>query len=488
MDKAPPELRKRCRRLNKRRVKTQKADYIFCWIQQNLRAEDNPIIDAAIAAGNKYQLPVVVYHALGQRYPHANDRIHKFIIEASRSLAPAVEKRGLRFICYIERPDKFEKGLVYRIAERAAMIITDDVPAYVARWQAETVASKVKCPVIAVDANCVVPMNEFPYETSANAFFRRASTPFREKYLNAEYELEPDISRYEGDFDFEPDDLSKMNLDKLVASCDIDHSVPPVEFFEGSRQRALEQLKWACEKVLPTYERVRTNPSHPLNGTKISPYMHFGIIGSREIIKAIRKNSAVNQRNWRIQDEIMSWREFFHHLARHSVEPSAYEFLPEWSRDTLGEHADQRSSKTTPTLEEIIHGETYDETWNAAQKQYLLDAWMPNNIRMYWGKTLVGWTKSPKEAWHTACYLNDRFSLDGRDPATYGNIGWCFGKINRPHGERPIYGKVGRAWDGAMKKRSGVKEWITEQANREVYRVDVPKDLGDFIVTSKEKT
>ena len=62
-----------------------------------------------------------------------------------------------------------------------------------------------------------------------------------------------------------------------------------------------------------------------------------------------------------------------------------------------------------PTLEQIIHGETDDETWNAAQKQYLLEAWMPNNLRMYWGKQLVGWRKTPQDAWRTACYLNDRF-------------------------------------------------------------------------------
>lgn len=478
MDKAPQELRKRCRRLNKRRVKLKRAEYIFCWIQQNLRAEDNPIIDAAVAAGNKYKLPVVVYHALGQRYPLANDRIHKFILEGSRSLAPKVEKRGLRFICYIERPDKFEKGLVYRIAERAAMIVTDDIPAYVARWQAESVASKVKCPVVAVDANCLVPMNEFPYETSRNAYFRRAHTPFREKYLEAEYEMEPDVSRYEGDFDFEPDDLSKMDLDELVASCEIDHTVKPVEFFNGSRERALEQLEWTVEDVLPVYEKVRSNGSDPHNGSKLSPYFHFGQISVREVVKAVRKTSTKKQNNWRFLDQILSWREFFHHKARHAEGlPSDYEYLPEWSRKTLAEHAHERSDKTTPTLEEIIHGETYDETWNAAQKQYFLDAWMPNNIRMYWGKTLVGWMKTPEEAWATACYLNDRFSLDGRDPLTYGNIGWCFGKINRPHRETKIYGKVGRPWDGAMKKRKGVKEWIVEQANREVYRVSVPEKI-----------
>lgn len=321
-------------------------------------------------------------------------------------------------------------------------------------------------------------MNEFPYETSANAFFRRAHTPFREKYLNAEYEMQPDISRYEGDFDFEPDDLSKTDLDKLVASCEIDHTVPPVEYFEGSRERAEEQLKWACEKVLPTYERVRSNPSHPLSGTKLSPYMHFGILGSREIVKAIQTHSTPKQKNWRIQDEIMSWREFFHHLARHSaVDPASFEYLPEWSRETLGEHARERNSQTTPTLEAIIHGETDDETWNAAQKQYLLDGWMPNNIRMYWGKRLAGWRETPEEAWKTACYLNDRFSLDGRDASTYGNIGWCFGKLNRPSSEQKIYGKVSRPWDATMKKRPGVKDWLKEQAERKTYRVSVPEKI-----------
>lgn len=477
MESAPQMLRKRCRRLNKQRVKTKNADYVLCWLQQNLRAADNPIIDAAIAAGNKFSLPVVVYHGLGQRYPHANDRLHKFIIEASQSLAPDIEKRGLRFINYIERPEKFEKGLVYRLASRAAMLLTDDVPAYVARWQAEAVAAKVKIPMITVDANCVVPMNEFPFLTEANAFFRRAQTPFREKYLNAQTELAPEVSRYEGDFDFEPDELSKMNLDRLVTNCEIDHTVKPVTYFNGSRSNALKQLKWACETVLPVYEKVRSNPSHPLSGTRLSPYLHFGILGVREVVKAIRAHSDAKQKNWRIQDEIMSWREFFHHIARHSTEPSAYDFLPEWSRETLATHAPERSDATTPTLAEIIHGETNDETWNAAQKQYLLDGWMPNNIRMYWGKRLVGWMKTPEEAWRTACYLNDRFSLDGRDAATYGNIGWCFGKLNHPSSEKEIYGKVGRPWDATMKKRAGVKEWITEQANRKAERVFVPDTI-----------
>lgn len=472
MKTAPPELRKRARRLNKRRVEAD-AKYVLCWLQQSLRAADNPAIDAAIATGNNLGLPVVVYHGLGQRYPHANDRLHKFIVEASASLAPAVEGRGIRCINYIQRPEKFEKGLVYRLAEDAAAIVTDDQPAFVGRRQAESVAAKSKTAVIAVDASCVVPMNEFPFLTDANAFFRRAHTPFREKYLNADTELEPKISRYEGEFDFEPDELEKLDLDELVARCDIDHSVPPVERFKGSRESALKRLEWACEEVLPVYERFRINPSHPLCGTRLSPYLHFGILSPREVVWEIQKHSTAKQKNWRILDEILSWREFFHHLARFSADPSGYEFLPEWARQTLEKHAAERTAK--PTLDEVIHGETEDETWNAAQKQYLFEGWMPNNIRMYWGKRLVGWRETPQAAWATACYLNDRFSLDGRDPATYGNIGWCFGKLNRPSSEQKIYGKVGRPWDQTLRKRKGVPEWIAEQAARKSYRVFVPE-------------
>jgi deoxyribodipyrimidine photo-lyase len=474
MAEALSELRKRVRRLNKKRIKT-KGEYVLCWLQQNIRGVDNPVIDAAVAAANKHKIPVVVYHGLGQKYPHANDRIHQFIIEASRSLAADVEKRGLRCLNYIERPQKFERGLVYRLAEKAAAVFTDDVPAYIARWQAEKVAEKLEAPLIAVDASCVVPMNEFPFKAEANAFFRRASVPMREKYLNAETEMEPEIAVYDGDFDFEPDDLHTLDITKLVAECAIDHTVPPVEHFSGSREAALERLRWACEEVSPVYEKVRSNPSHPLCGTRLSPYLHFGVLSAREVVKAIRAHSREKQRNWRLQDEIMSWREFFHHTARHETDPSFYENLPEWSRETLAAHASKRSGK--PDLSEIIHGETGDETWNAAQKQYLLEAWMPNNIRMYWGKRLVGWMKTPEQAWRTACYLNDRFSLDGRDPATYGNIAWCFGKYNHPSSEQPVFGKVGRPWDAAMRKRKGVNEWLSEQTARPSYRVFVPDTI-----------
>ena len=40
-------------------------------------------------------------------------------------------------------------------------------------------------------------------------------------------------------------------------------------------------------------------------------------------------------------------------------------------------------------------------------------------LRMYWAKKVLEWSPSPEEALATAIYLNDRLSLDGRDPNGY---------------------------------------------------------------------
>lgn len=40
-------------------------------------------------------------------------------------------------------------------------------------------------------------------------------------------------------------------------------------------------------------------------------------------------------------------------------------------------------------------------------------------LRMYWAKKILEWTESPEKALADAIYLNDRYSLDGRDPSGY---------------------------------------------------------------------
>ena len=53
------------------------------------------------------------------------------------------------------------------------------------------------------------------------------------------------------------------------------------------------------------------------------------------------------------------------------------------------------------------------------QIQMTREGKMHGFLRMYWAKKVLEWTPSPEEALATAIYLNDRFSLDGRDPNGY---------------------------------------------------------------------
>ena len=59
--------------------------------------------------------------------------------------------------------------------------------------------------------------------------------------------------------------------------------------------------------------------------------------------------------------------------------------------------------------------------------------WMPNYLRMYWGKKVLEWTPSPARAYQIAVCLNDEYELDGCDPNGYAGIAWSIvGKFDRP--------------------------------------------------------
>ena len=51
-------------------------------------------------------------------------------------------------------------------------------------------------------------------------------------------------------------------------------------------------------------------------------------------------------------------------------------------------------------------------------------------LRMYWAKKILEWTADPHTALATALFLNDRYSLDGRDPNGFVGCMWSIGGIH----------------------------------------------------------
>ena len=91
---------------------------------------------------------------------------------------------------------------------------------------------------------------------------------------------------------------------------------------------------------------------------------------------------------------------------------------------------------------------------------YVRDGWMPNPLRMLWGKAVIQWTRNAGEALTVLEHLNNKYALDGRDPSSYLNLLWVFGKFDRPFYRRPIYGTVRYLSLTAARKKFDVEQVI----------------------------
>ena len=141
-------------------------------------------------------------------------------------------------------------------------------------------------------------------------------------------------------------------------------------------------------------------------------------------------------------DELVTWRELAFNFAAKRDDAERYDSLPPWARKTLEAHsADPRPH--VYSLEQLNAAATHDEVWNAAQRQLLQEGRIHGYLRMLWGKKILEWSASPREAVAAMIHLNDTLALDGRDPNSYAGIMWCLGRYDRPWApERPIFGTV----------------------------------------------
>ena len=135
--------------------------------------------------------------------------------------------------------------------------------------------------------------------------------------------------------------------------------------------------------------------------------------------------------------------------------------LPAWSAATLRQHGrDQRPNiYTRAQLEEA---KTHDDLWNAGHEELRKLGKMHPQIRKFWGKKIVEWSKTPQEALETMIYLNNKYALDGRDPCSYSGFMWCFGKHDRPMGpeRRQIFGLIRSAPSEMGSRKPQMKSYI----------------------------
>ena len=432
--------------------------YVLYWMQMFKRTTHNHALNFAIEQANKRRLPLVVYEGLKFYYPWASDRFHTYILEGVEEKRGDFEKRGIKYVFYLQKNDESPRQTVAKIARDAALIVTDDFPCFIIPDHNKAIVKRAEIPVYAVDSNGVIPMSRFEKEEFAARTIRPKIKKLLPDYFVKFKEEKIKIKAENLKVDCPDTEVNAKNIYDLVGQCAIDHSVKPSGIYRGGTASGRKRLKKFVEKILPDYETSRNKPNVD-GSSRLSSYLHFGFLSPLEIAFAVQDADAPKAAKEAYLEELIVRRELSYNFTLHNPKYDSLKALPDWVWKTMREHTrDERPEIFS--LEELEFGKTYDELWNASQREMVLTGEMHNYVRMLWGKLIIQWTRNYEEAFAVLEHLNNKYCLDGRNPNSYAGILWCFGKHDRPWMERPIFGKMRYMTTASTGKKFDSKKYI----------------------------
>jgi deoxyribodipyrimidine photo-lyase len=455
----------RVRTANDRPV-ASRGRWILYWMTAQRRRRANFGLQRAVELARELDRPVVVLEALRCGYRWASDRLHAFVLQGMAQNRADFAGTAVCYHPYVEPEPGAGKGLLEALAAAACAVVTDEYPCFFLPRMVAAAAARlpVRCEV--VDGNGLLPLRAADKVFARAVDFRRflqrelpphlawfpVGDPLRAS-LPAAVELPAAITRR---WPAASDDLLAAGPAALRA-LPIDHSVAPSPI-EGGPRAAGATLR-AFLGRLPRYVDERSDPDADVP-SGLSPYLHFGHIGAHQVFAALAQQEgwqrtklrpgASGQRGWfgmsapaeAFLDQLVTWRELGFNFCSQRVDYDRYESLPAWARATLAEHAGDARTHLY-SLAELAMAATHDPLWNAAQRQLVREGRMHNYLRMLWGKKVIEWSPSPRQALEVLIELNNRYALDGRDPNSYSGIFWTFGRYDRPWApKREVFGVV----------------------------------------------
>ncbi|SFN65807.1 deoxyribodipyrimidine photo-lyase [Proteiniclasticum ruminis] len=433
-------------------IKESEGDYVLYWMQASQRLHYNHAFQYALLESERLSLPLVVYFGLMDHFPDAALRHYQFMVEGLLEVKSALSKKGIRFVVVHNSPEIGAR----KLSENAAVLVTDRGYLRIERDFRNRIKEKVSCPFIQVETNVVVPVDTVSQkEEYAAATIRRKIERLLPEFTHP-MELGPyEVPMYSDALPVE--EMLFENLAEILHDLDLDRGVLPVShYFRGGYSEAKKHLKKFLEEKYSNFASLRNDPAVDV-ASNLSPYLHFGQISPLEIYLSLPLDLSENRAS--MVDELIVRRELAMNFVEHNPQYDTFGSISSFARDTLLIHKNDPRSYLY-TKKELEESKTHDPYWNAAQSELVLKGKMHGYMRMYWGKKVIEWTASPEEAYDILVYLNNRYSLDGRDPNGYAGIAWCFGKHDRAWKEREIFGKVRYMNDKGLERKFSIGTYV----------------------------
>jgi deoxyribodipyrimidine photo-lyase len=345
-----------------------------------------------------------------------------------------------------------ERGVV-QLAKKASLVIVDRGYLRIQRQWRENVSKRIDCSFVQVESDVIVPVEEVSTkEEYAAATIRSKIHKKLNRFLVPIKESEPTVSSLSLEFDsFDIDDIGKA-----ISRLHIDRNIKKVDSFHGGTKEARNLLEIFLEEKLDRFPELRNDPTLDYL-SHMSPYLHFGQISPLFVALKVKQTQSPGAEAF--LEELLIRRELSMNFVFFNEKYDSYQSIPEWAKRSLRSHQNDKRQHLY-RLEELEQAKTHDPYWNAAQREMLVKGKMHGYMRMYWGKKILEWSKTPEEAFRVALYLNNKYELDGRDPNGFTGVAWCFGKHDRPWGERPIFGNVRYMNDKGLKRKFDADEYV----------------------------
>jgi deoxyribodipyrimidine photo-lyase len=437
----------RSRKLNQN--KDIKAPVIY-WMSRDQRVDGNWALVFAQNLALQHETSLVVVFNLVDNFLKAGLRHYDFMLCGLEEVEQSLTQKNISFRLLQGLPEKTIPDFIKK--NNCGALITDFSPLKTKQNWNKKILQNIKIPFFEVDAHNIVPVWQASPKLEFAAYTLR---PKIHKQLDLFLtDFEEIKMQQKNDFKIE-----KVDWQKVKQNLKVDTNIKPVDWIKPGQKKALETLNYFLKNKLNNYSKDRNDPNKKAV-SDLSPYLHYGHICSQQIVLEIQKMKLDKEIIESFIEELVVRKELADNFCFYNLDYDNFEGFHTWAKTTLNEHTDDKR-EFIYTLEHFEKAQTHDDLWNAAQVEMVETGKMHGFMRMYWAKKILEWTTSPEEALHIAIYLNDKYSLDGRDPNGYAGIAWSIGGIHdRAWNSRPVFGKIRYMNYNGCKRKFDIKSYI----------------------------
>jgi deoxyribodipyrimidine photo-lyase len=384
-----------------------------------------------------------------QVYNSATASLFLFLLQGLQVVEKNLQKFDIPFVMTQGDPEVTITAFVKK--HDVGLVVSDFNPLTLPeRWKVG-VAKHLICAFEEVDAHNIVPCwVASPKEEFAAHTFRPKVRALYREFATAY----PSLKKHP----YTGMSISKNNWGTILVPYQNAPSRSDYSWITPGEDAAKKVLTKFIAGGLRGYDVKRNDPNEDAQ-SNLSPY-HFGHIGAQTIARAVEESDAIGDDKRAFLEELVVRKELSDNFCFYQKQYQSFEGLRDWGKKTLDEHRND-VREYIYSKKEFENAVTHDPLWNAAQMEMVKKGKMHGYMRMYWAKKILEWTKTPEDAIAIAVYLNDTYSLDGRDPNGYVGILWSIGGIHdRAWFERPVYGKIRYMNDNGCKRKFDVPAYI----------------------------